>query len=86
MQGSHSSEQIIDRRPGLNLLPQHAPILEQDEENQSSGLNVRNILNNFSHNDNKSDTSKLLSNLLEESDISDYAERVISKIDLNNMS
>ena len=45
------------------------------------------MLDNISHNeDNVSNISKLLSNLLEESDISDYAERAISKIDINNIS
>jgi hypothetical protein len=45
------------------------------------------MLKNISHHeDNVSDVSKLLSNLLEESDISDYAERAIDKIDINNIS
>lgn len=50
-------------------------------------MSVRKMLDNISQNEeNVSDVSKLLSNLLEESDISDYAERPISKIDINNIS
>ena len=86
---SRSSEQIIDRRPQqLNMNPQHPAIIEQDEDNVSSHLSLKKF--NFSNpynqqEDNVSNVSGLLSKLLEESNISEY-ERVISKIDLNNIS
>ena len=62
--------------------PQHPAILEQDEDGISSYKSL-----NFSNNNevDVSNVSGLLSKLLEESNISEY-ERVISKIDLNNIS